>query len=337
MLQSKSTSLLTLVKQALAKRVQHLASTNIIRLFDGAGDHFPRFFIDRLGPIVVLHWLPTNSKLDLCDQSELAELAKFLQKACAAEAVIYWIHQAKAEQTSKRGPQILFGQVQESYTVIDNNLKFLLKPLQAVNAGVFVDTREIRKELIANSAGKNILNTFCYTGLLGLAAYAGAAKSVTQVDISKRMLSWAKENFELNLHSHFPANGASMRFIPEDCFDFIRKEIRRIAKGKEPYDTVIIDPPSFGRADGKAFNLLTSFSELIEMALQVTAQEGLIYISCNMSSISCTDIRGLVEDALLKHSKRASLLDILPPKLDFTCTDKESLSIRGLSCQLQVI
>ena len=49
-----------------------------------------------------------------------------------------------------------------------------------------------------------------------------------------------------------------------------------------------------------------------------------------MSEISCADIRSLIETALQNQKKTAKLTNILPPKIDFSSGERESLSIRGV-------
>lgn len=69
------------------------------------------------------------------------------------------------------------------------------------------------------------------------ASYAGA-EEVCHVDASKGMVAWAKENAELSGLSN-----NKIRYIVDDCFKFVQREIRRGNK----YDAVIMDPPSYGR------------------------------------------------------------------------------------------
>lgn len=64
--------------------------------------------------------------------------------------------------------------------------------------GLFLDMQSVREYLAVSSSGFRVLNLFCFTGSLGVAALAGGAREVVQVDVSKMALTWAKENFELN-------------------------------------------------------------------------------------------------------------------------------------------
>ena len=82
-----------------------------------------------------------------------------------------------------------------------------------------------------------MLNLFAYTGGATLAA-AAAGASVTHVDASKGMVTWAKENAVSS-----GLKDAPIRWIVDDCVKFVEREIRR----GNHYDAIIMDPPSYGR------------------------------------------------------------------------------------------
>ena len=47
-------------------------------------------------------------------------------------------------------------------------------------------------------AGKTVLNTFAYTGSLGVAARAGGAARVVHLDLSRAFLNVAKDSYARN-------------------------------------------------------------------------------------------------------------------------------------------
>ena len=82
-----------------------------------------------------------------------------------------------------------------------------------------------------------MLNLFAYTGGATLAA-AAAGASVTHVDASKGMVTWARENAVSS-----GLKDAPIRWLVDDCTKFVEREIRR----GNHYDGIIMDPPSYGR------------------------------------------------------------------------------------------
>ena len=128
--------------------------------------------------------------------------------------------------------------------IYDEPLKFGIMPMGFKHTGLFPEqaanwdwiTDIIRRE----NRVLNVLNLFAYTGGATIAA-AKAGARVCHVDASKGMVAKAKINAERN---RIPTD--RIRYIVDDCFKFVQREIRRGVK----YDGVILDPPSFGRGPG---------------------------------------------------------------------------------------
>ena len=81
---------------------------------------------------------------------------------------------------------ILKGEPSTEYIFSEHNLKYILNPLSAQNIGFFPDMANTRKWLTENAAGMRILNLFTYRCSLSVAAIAGHAKEVLNIDLSSR-------------------------------------------------------------------------------------------------------------------------------------------------------
>src|SRR5690606_35927500 len=75
--------------------------------------------------------------------------------------------------------------------------KFWVNLERYLDTGLFLDHRPLRQHLFKHCQDKEVLNLFCYTGSLSVAAAKGGAR-VTSVDMSATYLDWAIENFKLN-------------------------------------------------------------------------------------------------------------------------------------------
>src|SRR5207248_9319272 len=101
------------------------------------------------------------------------------------------------------------------------------------SVGLYLDAREVRAWVREHAAGKLALNCFSYTCGYAVAALAGGARRVVNVDISRRVLDWGAENAELN------GQAVSRRdYIAGDVFEWLD----RFAKKGEVFDLVILDP-----------------------------------------------------------------------------------------------
>lgn len=138
-----------------------------------------------------------------------------------------------------------------------------LFPEQAANWDWFGD--KIRK------AGRpiKVLNLFAYTGGATLAA-AAAGASVTHVDASKGMVTWAKENAVSS-----GLKDAPIRWIVDDCVKFVEREIRR----GNHYDAIIMDPPSYGRGPkGEIWKIEEAIHPLIKLCAKLLSDDPLFFL-----------------------------------------------------------
>ena len=152
-------------------------------------------------------------------------------------------------------------------------LTFHLKPFSFKHTGLFPEQAtnwDWFSELIRN-AGRpiKVLNLFAYTGGATLAA-AKAGASVTHVDASKGMVTWAKENAAASGLSEAP-----IRWLVDDCGKFVEREIRRGNK----YDAIIMDPPSYGRGPkGEIWKIEESIYPFIELTSQILSDVPLFFL-----------------------------------------------------------
>ncbi len=144
------------------------------------------------------------------------------------------------------------------------NLRFKLKPTGFKHLGIFPENSvhwEWIENIISNAnRPTNILNLFAYTGGCTLAALAGGA-SVTHLDASKDVVTWARSNSQISGLDTKP-----VRWIVDDAVTFVKREIKR---GKK-YDGIIIDPPKYGRAEnGKVWKFEHDLPKLLEMCTEI--------------------------------------------------------------------
>lgn len=176
-------------------------------------------------------------------------------------------------RSSKGGGEWEFFKLPEEWTISYRKLNFRLKPFSFKHTGLFPEqavnwdwcSERIRE------AGRpvKVLNLFAYTGGATLAA-ASAGASVTHVDASKGMVTWAKENAAA---SHL--EDAPVRWLVDDCVKFVEREIRRGNK----YDGIIMDPPSYGRGPkGEIWKIEESIYPFVELAAQLLSDDALFFL-----------------------------------------------------------
>ena len=184
-------------------------------------------------------------------------------------------------RSSKGGGEWEFFQLPKEWTIqyslpINKKLTFHLKPFSFKHTGLFPEQAanwNWFSQLIADAVSKGrqvkVLNLFAYTGGATLAA-AAAGASVTHVDASKGMVTWAKENAISS-----GLKDAPIRWLVDDCVKFVEREIRR----GNHYDAIIMNPPSYGRGPkGEIWKIEESVYPLIQLCSQILTDNPLFFL-----------------------------------------------------------
>lgn len=180
---------------------------------------------------------------------------------------------AHYHRSKKGGGEWEFFDLPQQWSIHYRNLTFQLKPFSFKHTGLFPEQAanwDWFSELI-KKAGRpvKVLNLFAYTGGATIAT-AAAGASVTHVDASKGMVTWAKENAASS-----GLTDAPIRWIVDDCVKFVEREIRR----GNHYDAIIMDPPSYGRGPkGEIWKIEESIHPLVKLCAQLLVDRPLFFL-----------------------------------------------------------
>ncbi|MDN5369915.1 MAG: rRNA (cytosine1962-C5)-methyltransferase [Shewanella sp.] len=216
--------------QLLLDAIKQLAlPSDAARLFHGRGGLYPgceHLNLDWYAPVLLL------TSFKLLAETELQTLE---QAVCQRLGVLQYpcnlVYQYRASyQTETR---LLCGEVPEPHVVTENGCRFQVHLLRGQNHGLFLDMANGRAWVKAHAAQCKVLNLFAYTCGFSVAAIAGGADEVVNIDMSKGALAIGKQNHLLN---NMPAG---VRFLGHDIFKSWGK-----LKKLGPYQLLIADPPS---------------------------------------------------------------------------------------------
>ena len=118
----------------------------------------------------------------------------------------------------------------------DHGVWYAIELLLNRDASFYLDTRNLRPGRRVTWRDKTVLNTFAYTGSLGVAAQAGGASRVVHLDRSRDFLNVAKTSYTLN---GFPIHKTD--FQTGDFFT----QVSHLKRAGERFDCVLVDPPFF--------------------------------------------------------------------------------------------
>ena len=184
-------------------------------------------------------------------------------------------------RSSKGGGEWEFFDLPQEWTIhyalpINKELTFHLKPFSFKHTGLFPEQAAnwnwfstLIADAVKNGRQIKVLNLFAYTGGATIAA-AAAGASVTHVDASKGMVTWAKENAVSS-----GLKDAPIRWLVDDCVKFVEREIRR----GNHYDAIIMDPPSYGRGPkGEIWKIEESVYPLVQLCSQFLTDDPLFFL-----------------------------------------------------------
>lgn len=199
----------------------------------------------------------------------------------------------------------------EEWTIGWRNLKFLIKPMGFKHTGLFPEQAtnwDMMIDLITQANRPiNVLNLFGYTGGATVAC-ASAGASVTHVDAAKNMVERCKQNARISGLADAP-----IRYIVDDCFKFVEREIRR---GKK-YDAIIMDPPSYGRGTGgEVWKLEENIADFVKLCSKVLTDKPLfVLINSYTTGLGATAMENILRVSLGEFKGRFDSYEVgIPTK-----------------------
>ncbi len=185
--------------------------------------------------------------------------------------------------------------------VKENGMNFAVNLNDGAMTGIFLDQRDMRKAIRDKySEGRNVLNTFSYTGAFSVAAVLGGALKTTNIDLAKRSNAKTIEQFSVNGIDYEQQDIKVM-----DVFDYFRYAKRNDLK----FDLVILDPPSFARTKKYTFSTAQDYPALLMDAIAITEKNGIIVASTNNASFGMKKFKTFIEQAFNEAGSRYKILE----------------------------
>jgi len=201
----------------------------------------------------------------------------------------------------------LIGEETTDLSALENGLKFHVDWLRGQKTGFFVDQRENRSLLERYSAGKSVLNMFCYTGGFSVYAMRGGAELVHSVDSSAKAIDLTDKNVEAN----FP-NDTRHTSYAEDAF----KYLNNLHTLEQQYDLIILDPPAFAKHREALRNALKGYKRLNAKAFEQIKPGGILFTFSCSQVVSKEQFRLAVFSAAAESKRNVRILHQLSQPAD---------------------
>lgn len=149
--------------------------------------------------------------------------------------------------------------------ICENGVYYSVDVENGQKTGFFLDQKYNRLAVARLAKGKRVLDCFTHTGSFALNAAMGGAEHVTAVDVSESAIEMARKNAERN------GLNDRMDFIAANVFDLL-PELE--AKGKKPFDFIILDPPAFTKSRKTVHSAERGYKEINLRALRLLPRGG---------------------------------------------------------------
>lgn len=233
---------------------------NARRLFHGRGHSFSGYedlVIDAYPPLVMVMLYRQR------EETWLAELTQLLLELPQPPEAILLQERFLRDAPSR----MLHGELPAELDAHEAGLRYRLRLGEAQNVGFFPDMATGRAMVRERAAGKKVLNLFAYSCSFSVAALAGGAEQVVNLDMNRGALELGKFNHELN--------GLELRRASFLALEFFRSRSKLRKLG--PFDLVICDPPA---SQGQSFTAERHWPKLVRSLPELVAPGGEI-LACH--------------------------------------------------------
>ncbi|WP_020676061.1 class I SAM-dependent methyltransferase [Geopsychrobacter electrodiphilus] len=275
------------------------------RIFHGRGRVFPGYqdlVIDAYGGLLFVTLFASRAPEWLAELAEVL-LGQFPKVKCIA---------VQRRNLKLTPVEILYGVWPADPMAHEAGLNFYLRPLTGQNIGFFIDMAVGRNLVRKTCEGKRVLNLFAYSCSFSVAAIAGGAQQVVNVDMNRSALELGRRNHQLNAQDL-----RDVSFLPLEIF----RSFSRLNK-LGPFDLIICDPPF---AQGKNFTAETHWPKLVSRLETLLTPGGEVFACLNAPQLSTEYLRNIFTRNLPRLTEKHCLYS----GEDFPESDPE----RGLSLQ----
>jgi 23S rRNA (cytosine1962-C5)-methyltransferase len=307
------------VAQALARRAPLLTAlnaegTDCVRLVHGIAEGAPGLAVDRYGPVLLVQtWRAPLLA---------AELDAVVR---AVDAVVpgltpVWNHRGEGEGGGGTPPAAPIGR--------ELGLAYDVRPRhRGQDPLLFLDFRAARRWVKAHAAGREVLNLFAYTCGIGVAAAAGGASCVVNVDFARSALEVGRAN-------------AARSGVPTERFETLHGDALVVARqlaglpaqgrrGQKPpaplaarsFDLVVLDPPRWAKSAFGAVDVVRDYPSLFKPALLATRPGGVVLAANHVPSVDKAAWYAVLRRTAEKAGRPLETIEDLPVEADFPSFD----------------
>lgn len=299
--------------------------TDAFRLFHGTVEGHSGLTVDRYGSLILV-----QSFHDPLSPAELDALEAFYAEAFPGLDVFYNDRSHANSRIANPLPPERQLEAETRREFSELGVKYWV---QARHAGqdpwLFLDLRAARRRVMAEAAGKSVLNVFAYTCGVGVAAAKAGASHVVNVDFAESSLAVGKDNARLN---DLPIR---VRFVKSDAFAALRQLAGigqpKMVRGKRlppfpelaphQFDVVFLDPPRYAKSAFGVVDLINDYPALFKPALLCTKPGGTLICCNNVAQVDRDAWAEQLTRSAAKAGRPIREMEWITPEEDFPSLD----------------
>jgi 23S rRNA (cytosine1962-C5)-methyltransferase len=291
------------IEAAVGRRAALGAATDALRLVHAESDGLPGLVADRYGATVVLQLLTAGI------EPWRATLAQLFMDLPGVESV----HERsdadvrELEGLPPRCGPLAGAPLAGPVAIRENGLAIEVDVLHGHKTGFYLDQRDNRARVRAHAQGRAVLNCFCYTGTMSLAALQGGAASVLSIDSSAPALATG-----VSLLAHNGLDAARAEWLEADAFSALRK----LRDQNRRFDLVILDPPKFAPTAQHAEKAARAYKDINLLGFKLLSPGGLLMTFSCSGGVSRDLFQKIVAGAALDAKADAQIIERLGPGID---------------------
>ncbi len=280
------------IHNALMKRKLFKGYEKHSRVFYGVSDGLPGLIVDLFNNISIIQI--NTAGLDRFRD----EIKKEVERLSGVPS--YFLDNTKYRE--KESLPFFDSQDLPFLEVLENEIKYKIRPEVLQKIGFYYDHRENRYQLVNLISRMNVeikaaVDLFCYVGAWGVSALKAGAKSCQFID---------QGDFEIEVNQTLQSNNfqGQGQFQRTDVFKFLDEAIQKNKK----YDLVLCDPPAFAKSMLQKNQALEGYTKLHRKVFKIASSQAIISFSSCTHYVNHEEFQKNILDAAKKESRSIQLI-----------------------------
>ncbi|MVN92287.1 class I SAM-dependent rRNA methyltransferase [Mucilaginibacter aquatilis] len=298
-------------------------NTNTCRLIFSEADYLPGLIVDKyadyLSVQILTSGIQNNNAVIIDELQHLLQPKGIYDKSDSS---------SRAHEGLETANEVLAGSPPpELVEVMENGITYGINIAEGQKSGFYCDQRDNRMLLANHTAGKKVLDCFCYTGGFTLNSLKHGAASVTSVDSSALAIDTLKKNIALN-----DLDQQKHRAVQSD----VNKQLRRFKEEGETFDVIVLDPPKYAPSRSALDRASRAYKDLNRIAMLLLNKGGLLATYSCSGAMDIDTFKQVLAWAALDAGKQVQFISQFcqPEDHPVRSSFPEGEYLKGLLCRV---